>query len=320
MKIRVYFLSVCFCYFSLKINAQLTDGPDFKNFESITGIKDAYPSISSDGKKVVFQSNRSGKWEIYTMDSSGKNIKQLTSGIEKSSTPVWSPDGSQIVFCKEINDNSEIYIKKSDGSIHTRLTDQPGYDSHPKFSPDGKYILFNSACTTPDLKVDWSKQWHEIFKIKPDGSEISQIRYFKTISTYPSISPDGKIICFRKVITEPGFNWDLSTTKRNSEVFVMNIDGIDAVNISNNSAYDRWPVWMPDSKIIYSSNRLGYANAAQLYMSNIDGSSTELVCAKKGALVQASDSSDGKKIYCHHNAEGPDFEYGGIVVITPEKK
>jgi TolB protein len=303
------FITIIFTSFTT-VSAQ-----EKNTFNSIVGVKDSYPCISKDGKKIVFQSNRTGKWEIYTMDTSGKNILQLTSGIEEANTPVWSPDGRQIVFCKDLNDNSEIYIMNADGKNPRRLTNQPGDDSHPKFSPDGNYIIFNSARTSPDLSIDWGKQWLEIFIMKTDGTELKQVTSFKTISTYPSISPDGKKICFRKVISEPGFNWDLSTAKRNSEVFVMNIDGTNAINISNNSAFDGWPAWTNSGDIIFSSNRGGIANEAQLYKSDPEGNKTVLIYSKKGALVQASLSPDGRKIYCYHNIENADFEYGGIATI-----
>ena len=148
---------------------------------------------------------------------------------------------------------------------------------------------------------------------------MKQITSFKTISTYPPISPDGKKICFRRITSEPGFNWDLTTSKRNSEVFVMNIDGTNPVNVSNNAAYDGWPAWSPTGDVIYSSNRGGFANEAQLYKVKSDGTNPPtLLHAKRGALVQVSITSDGKKIYCYHNVESNDFEYGGIAVVSIE--
>ena len=310
MKKRISILYLFILTSLVVVNAQ-----EKTTFKSLTGVKDLYPSISKDGKKVVFQSNRSGTMEIYSMDENGKNIKQLTFNSENANTPVWSPDGRQIVYCYEKYDDSDIWIMNSDGTNQRQLTKQVGDDSHPKFSPDGQFIVFNSARTSPDLTVDWGKQWLEIFIMKTDGSNVKQISSFKTISTYPSISPDSKKICFRRITSDPGFNWDLTTNKRNSEVFVMNMDGTNPINVSNNAAYDGWPAWTPTGEVVYSSNRGGFANEAQLYKVNSDGTNTTLLHTKKGALVQVSITSDGKKIYCYHNVESSDFEYGGIAVI-----
>ena len=49
-----------------------------------------------------------------------------------------------------------------------------------------------------------------------DGSDVKQITKLKTVSAYPSFSPDGKRICFRSVTNEPGFQWDLTLGARNS--------------------------------------------------------------------------------------------------------
>ena len=48
--------------------------------------------------KIVFNSNRDGNWEIYTMDSDGTNQTRLTFELGENRFPVWSPNGHQIAF------------------------------------------------------------------------------------------------------------------------------------------------------------------------------------------------------------------------------
>lgn len=279
---------------------------------------DSYPMSSPDGTKICFQSNRTGDWEIYVMNTDGSNIRQLTHAAGFDGGPVWSPDGKKIVFPSERDGDPEIYIMNMDGSNQKRLTNTPGDDSHPHWYPDGSRIIFNSARTTADLKAPWGKQWHELFSMNMDGSDIKQITSFKTVSTYPSVSPDGKKIVFRRVIDGPAFNWDLSSNinNRNSEVFVMDTDGKNVVNLSNSPAFDGWPCWSPDSKrISFSSNRNGPANTGQLYIVNIDDSASIKHVDYQGSLVQPSWSGDGKAIYAYQAIEGSDYEYGGIIYI-----
>ncbi len=60
---------------------------------------DRYPRWSPDGKKIVFISDRSGKYEIWTINADGTNPKQITDVKDKShSIPAWSPDGTLISF------------------------------------------------------------------------------------------------------------------------------------------------------------------------------------------------------------------------------
>jgi TolB protein len=287
----------------------------------ITNVSDAYPVESPDGKRIVFQSNRTGNWDIYTMNVDGSELKQLTGDLAPDNTPSWSPDGAKIVFVSERHGSeydSEVYIMNADGSSQRRLTEQKGDDSHPKFSPDGKSIIFNSARSTPDLKVEWSKQWIELYMMDTSGMNVKRITSFKTVSTFASISPDGQKIVYRKVIDSPAFNWDLSNNKngRNSEVFVMDIDGKNDFNLSNSAAYDGWPMWSGDSRsVVFSSNRAGPANVGQLYTVNVDGSKLRQLTSGPGGFVQPSWSSDNKRIYAYQVWEESNNEYGNIALF-----
>jgi TolB protein len=281
----------------------------------ITNVKDAYPMLSPDGSRVLFQSDRTGDWEIYTMKPDGTDRVRLTSVAGADVTPIWSPDGKRIVFASERDDpESDIYVMNADGSGQRRLTRQPGDDSHPHWSPDGLRIVFNSARATPDLSADWSKQHIEIFTMAADGSDVRQVTRLQTVSTYPQLSPDGKRIAFRRTLDEAGFLWDLTTGARNSEVFVMNADGSNPVNVSKSAAYDGWPAWSPDGgTIVFSSNRAGPANIGQLYAAGVDGGNLRKLTDGPGAFVQPSWSRDGKRIYAFQHWETEEF--GNLAVF-----
>ncbi len=281
----------------------------------ITNVKDAYPMPSPDGARVLFQSDRTGDWEIYTMKPDGSDRVRLTNVVGADVTPIWSPDGKRIVFASERDDpDSDIYVMNADGSGQRRLTRQPGDDSHPHWSPDGARIVFNSARATPDLSVDWTKQHIEIFTMAADGSDVRQITHFKTVTTYPQFSPDGRRIAFRRTLDEAAFLWDLTTGTRNSEVFAMNADGSNPVNVSKSAAYDGWPAWSPDgTTIVFSSNRAGPANIGQLYAVELDGSNLRKLTDGPGSFVQPSWSRDGKRIYAFQHWETEDF--GNLAVF-----
>ena len=71
-------------YFLLATNtlfAQQTISP-----KRLINVSDSYPMESPDGSKIVFQSNRSGNWEIYTMKTDGSELKQLTTNEAADNT------------------------------------------------------------------------------------------------------------------------------------------------------------------------------------------------------------------------------------------
>jgi TolB protein len=305
---RASFLFLCFV---------LTSFAQTNTPKRLTNVISSYPALSPDGQTLVFQSNRTGRWELYTSKPDGSELKQLTNMPGDNVIPSWSPDGKQIVFARSANpsNDSDIYIINADGSGLRQLTNFPGDDSHPHWAVNGR-IVFNSAQTTPDPKADWSRQWHEVFSIKPDGSDLKQHTKCKTVCTFPGLSPDGTKITYRKVVDVPGFNWDFSSAARNSEVFVANADGSNEVNISKNAAFDGWPMWSPDGRrIAFASNRVGPANVGQIFVVNADGTGLKQVTQGPHGYAQPSWSPDGKRIYAYQNVETTEYEYGDVVMI-----
>ncbi len=91
------------------------------------------PTVSPDGRYIVFVSNRAGNSSIWRMDIDGSNPKQLTNSSEEN--PAFSPDGREIIFERQANKNT-IWKVGIDGGEPVQLTDKES--RWPVFSPDGK--------------------------------------------------------------------------------------------------------------------------------------------------------------------------------------
>ncbi len=99
------------------------------------------PSYSPDGSRIVFESDRGGTQQIYTMGADGSGQERLSFGKGRYSTPVWSPDGKWIAFTKQAGGKFGIGVMKPDGSGERILTD--GYHNEaPSWSPNSRVVIF----------------------------------------------------------------------------------------------------------------------------------------------------------------------------------
>ena len=80
--------------------AQLTDQPGTELF----------PSLSPDGKSVVYAGKASGNWDLYVQRIGGKNPRNLTADSTADDTqPAFSPDGERIAFRSD-RDRGGIFV------------------------------------------------------------------------------------------------------------------------------------------------------------------------------------------------------------------
>jgi Tol biopolymer transport system component/DNA-binding winged helix-turn-helix (wHTH) protein len=107
--------------------------------------RDADVDISPDSKRIAYESNRSGKSEIWICNSDGSDNLPLTDFPGASMhCPRWSPDGRQIAFQSYNGEQIDIYVIDVKGGRPHRLTNDAANESVPTWSRDGKMIYFSS--------------------------------------------------------------------------------------------------------------------------------------------------------------------------------
>ena len=102
---------------------------------------DTAPSYSPDGKRVVFESNRAGRQQIYTMTSNGKNVQRISYGEGRYATPVWSPRGDIIAFTKMHRGTFYIGVMNVDGTGE-RLLAEGFLVEGPTWAPNGRVLMY----------------------------------------------------------------------------------------------------------------------------------------------------------------------------------
>lgn len=128
------------------------------------------PVYSPDGKKIAFESDRSGNLEIWTCRSDGTNCSMLTTfGKHATGLPHWSPDGRKIAFYSRAEEKGQIFVMNSEGGGLQQLTKDVWDNFFPVWSRDGRWIYFSSSRTGTDQIWKMPSQGGEPIQVTKDG-------------------------------------------------------------------------------------------------------------------------------------------------------
>ena len=224
------------------------NGENLRNITQNDSL-DFNPSWSYDGESLYFYSERDGNAEIYSLKSDGTELKRLTNNPSSDVLPELSPDGTTVVFMSDRDSLSKnIYLMNKDGSNIKQLTQNKSYEESPNWSPSGKEIIF-----TRQLR-DSSDTSHaangEIFRINLNGSNLTRLTNKAGYDSGAKFSPNGKQIAFYG-----------SNEKNNWDLYIMNSDGTDLYNVTNDSIECYSPDWSTDGKwLVYTAGSKGNYN------------------------------------------------------------
>ena len=215
--------------------------------------------------------------------------------IQTQAAPTLQSNG-KIAFTSDRDGNLEIYMMNSDGSGQTRLTNNSVRDDFPTWSPDGRKIAF--------LRQNGSV--YSINLMNADGTDVRQITSLSLISSLfgMSWSPDATKIAFEE----------------NGNIFTINIDGSNRVNLTNGQFINYTPSWSPDgSRIAFARSPYSHGYYENVYTMNSDGSNvTQIVrCQGYCATYSPDWSPDGGRISFTFNGDS-DYDGYTIALVNPD--
>lgn len=249
----------------------------------------ANASWSPDGSKILFESTRDGKYNLFTIRPDGSDLRKLSTGETNDEQPRWSGDGRQIVFISDRDGHLQLYLMNADGSQQRRLTTSEDVDYQPDFSFKGDQVAFVSRPNQPIAN-------HDIYIIRTGGTQRKRLTDQTGDCGSPRWSPDGKTILFVRGMLLKKSRRDMSKEevdqmRSSQDIFRMNADGSNLKNLTNNNVRDSTPVWAADGKTIYfSSDRDG---APYVYTMDPDGSNVRKI-ADANTVSAPNISPDGK--------------------------
>jgi len=241
-------------------------------------VRDGAPAWSPDGRQIAFYSEVAGQpADLYVMDATGLNVRQLTRTPEAEGYPAWSPNGQQIAFESHTpGGNFDIYVMNADGSDVRRLTDEPTRDVGPAWSPDGRKIAFMSDRAGKEFNLYW---------MNADGTDVEVLTSGET-DWFPQFSPDGTTLAFHR--------WN--------DVHLFDLQERHYRRLTVDPDNGMYPTWAPDgARLAFMSWRGG---ATALYTMNADGSNQQLlVRMTTGSAIDPRWSPDGGAIVFVHVPE-----------------
>ena len=260
--------------------------------------QDRYASYSPDGKRILFESDRSGNWDVFILNPDDGQVEQLTFEGNDQRRPDWHPGGDRVVYESILEDQTQL-IELNLSTKKNRRIDLSGLTGQPVFanySPDGKLIALSEKFSddhaqlividslgkvvhryenggyrsfypkwSPDgqsftyfSRHETSNQDDEIYIISLDGSSEQRLTHWSTHNFCPSWSPDGLRIAY---VT--------SMEDRRPEIYIMQADGTDQIRITDNEDGDTLPSWSPDGKkILITGYRAGNFEIVEIELSS----------------------------------------------------
>jgi len=260
-----------------KIYRMKADGTEQERLTSLDpSIEDFISSVSTDGSTILFNTfdpefSTNNEFALVMMNSDGTNRRVIEPENLYAVNARFSYDSNYIIYASYDNDYSkcklplpcpDIFIMDIFGNVVNQVTNNGYLNNSPSISPDGKSVVFESTRPIVNGRAT------NIYIINVDGTNERQLTFsgIGQNSMAPSFSPDGKKIVYASGISGVG------------EIWVMDIDGTSAMNLTNDTYYDTNPRFSPDgTKIVYESDRYDTGSPddrynKEIFIMNSDGS------------------------------------------------
>jgi hypothetical protein len=233
-------------------------------FDRNAGEMNLSPSISQDGKYVVFLSEK----DVFSLDlfladaENGKILKKLSSRINRNeidalsyleSSGTWSPDSKLfafIVFSEGRNKLVILNVDRRKNVEEIEFSNLPALNN-PAWSPDGKYIAFSA------IKNGVS----DIYLYEVHSKDVRQLTNDAYAKLQPSWSPDGRYLTYVTDKMQPGQNQKFRHDFYNIAMVDINDPDSEILLELFTGARNMNPVFSKDGRSLYFlSDRDGFRN------------------------------------------------------------
>ena len=219
--------------------------------------------------------------ELYTVPKDGGTARRLTSGPGYSSFPRFSADGAQLAFTSQYDGNTEVYVMPGEGGVPKRLTTTATLgrdDISDRMGPNNivmtwentkPLVVFRSRMNTFNSFIG------SLYTVGLDAELPQQLPLPR--GGFASFSPDDSKMAFNRVFREFR-TWKHYRGGMADDVWIYDFKTGTTQNLTNNEAQDICPMWGPDNRIYFASDRDGRMN---LFSTDLTGKETKQLTSFK---------------------------------------
>jgi dipeptidyl aminopeptidase/acylaminoacyl peptidase len=253
----------------------------------LTGVGD--PRISPDGSRVAYvvattdresEEYRSAIW--VTPLAGSEEPSRFTFGEKSDGSPRWSPDGRWLAFVSNRGDEKakgQIYVLPAQGGEARKLTELKESAADLVWSPDSTRLAFTSR--VPDEAYEEEEER----KRKPR-------RFTRLFQKLDSVG------------------W---IADRRTHVFVVDLEGGEARQITDGDCEDGAPAWSPDGKrLVFAATRGERWDTeliSRLYVVDPEGGEPAQLTGDEGSYETPAFSPDGSRIAYRFAVEDGTFPH-----------
>ncbi|MFK3865358.1 S9 family peptidase [Pseudoalteromonas rhizosphaerae] len=296
--------------------------------------------MTNDGKTVYFVRNRmdiksdSKVSNIWSVDSSSKQLQPLTSGVHMDYSPVLSPDQSRLAFISTRDGSSQIYVKWLKTGAVAKISNLTQSPSSLQWSPNGRQLLFSqfvpSKVSSPinlpgkPEGASWAEPakfiddvyyradgggytkpgFRHLFTIEANGGNARQLTSGDFDHDGPvSFSEDGNSLYF-----SANRHADFKLKPTNSEIYQLTLNDLQITALTDREGPDQQPQISPDGRYLaytgYDDKRTNYENT-QLYILDLkSGDTTSLTADFDRSVEQIKWADNSRGLYFSYASEG----------------
>jgi tricorn protease len=206
-----------------------------------------YPTIAAG--TIVFAS----EGDLWKVPAAGGVALRLTAYEGEEKFPALSPDGRLVAFTAQYEGNDDVYVMSAAGGEPRRLTWHPMPDQVIGWSADGR-IVFRSRRDHPHAD-------YRIYRLAPEGGLPEMVPLDP--AAWISFEPGGRRAAFQKIGLET-HNWKRYKGGEAEQIYVGTLDPIGFKEATDWDGKDAFPMWAPDGRIYFVTDRWGRPNLASM--------------------------------------------------------